>query len=91
MTLLDRDRELAALDEHVLEAAAGAGRLVLIEGPAGIGKSGLLAGLRERARPRLAVLSARHPASATASSRRDRIPSLRYALERWTSTVFGVT
>jgi tetratricopeptide (TPR) repeat protein len=59
MMLLDRDRELAALDELVAEAAAGSGRLVLIEGPAGIGKSGLLADLRERARPRLHVLTAR--------------------------------
>jgi hypothetical protein len=33
----------------------------------------------------------RHGASASGSSRRERIPSLRYALERWTSTVFGVT
>jgi DNA-binding CsgD family transcriptional regulator len=59
MTLLDRDRELAALDQHVAEAAAGSGRLVLIEGPAGIGKSGLLAELRGRARLRLHVLTAR--------------------------------
>ena len=48
MSLLDRDREVAALDELVAGAAGGNGRLVLIEGPAGIGKSGLLAGLRER-------------------------------------------
>ena len=32
-----------------------------------------------------------HDASASGSSRRERMPSLRYALERWTSTVFGVT
>jgi DNA-binding NarL/FixJ family response regulator len=63
MMLLDRDRELAALDEHVAEAAAGVGRLVLIEGPAGIGKSGLLADLRGRvaagAAPTPRVLAAR--------------------------------
>jgi DNA-binding NarL/FixJ family response regulator len=59
MMLLDRDREVAALDERVAEARDGSGRLVLIEGPAGIGKSGLLAELRERARPRLRILSAR--------------------------------
>ena len=29
--------------------------------------------------------------SAPASSRRERMPSLRYVLERWTSMVFGVT
>ncbi|HTE63131.1 MAG TPA: AAA family ATPase, partial [Solirubrobacteraceae bacterium] len=49
MTLLDREREVAALDDLVAAAADGRGRLVLIEGPAGIGKSGLLADLRERA------------------------------------------
>src|SRR6185503_8717848 len=37
----------------------GHGRLVLMEGPAGIGKSGLLTGLRERAGGRLRVLAAR--------------------------------
>ena len=57
--LLERDAELAELDVLVADAAAGSGRLVLIEGPAGIGKSGLLAGLRERARPTLQVLQAR--------------------------------
>jgi DNA-binding CsgD family transcriptional regulator len=59
MTLLDRDREVAALDDLVAGAAAGSGRLVLIEGPAGIGKSGLLADLRARAQPELRVLAAR--------------------------------
>jgi DNA-binding CsgD family transcriptional regulator len=41
--LLERDRELAALQEAVAAARAGEGRLVLIEGSAGIGKSSLLA------------------------------------------------
>ncbi|HYI18304.1 MAG TPA: AAA family ATPase [Solirubrobacteraceae bacterium] len=57
--LLERDGELATLDDLVAGAAGGSGRLVLIEGPAGIGKSGLLAGLRERAQPALQVLQAR--------------------------------
>ncbi len=57
--LLERDAELAALDELVAGAADGRGRLVLIEGPAGIGKSGLLAGLRVRAGDELRVLTAR--------------------------------
>ena len=56
--LLDRERELAELDAIVAEAATGHGRLVLMEGPAGIGKSGLLTGLRERAGGRLRVLAA---------------------------------
>jgi predicted ATPase len=55
--LLERDREVAALEGLVADARAGSGRLVLIEGPAGIGKSGLLADLRERAD--LRVLAAR--------------------------------
>ena len=42
---------------------------------------------RRARRDRARVLGQRSPAS----SRRERMPSLRYALERWTSTVFGVT
>jgi DNA-binding CsgD family transcriptional regulator len=57
--LLERDAELAALDGLVAGAVEGRGRLVLIEGPAGIGKSGLLAGLRDRAGDDLRVLAAR--------------------------------
>jgi DNA-binding NarL/FixJ family response regulator len=57
--LLERDAELAALDGLVAEAREGHGRLVLIEGPAGIGKSGLLTGLRDRAGGDLRVLAAR--------------------------------
>jgi predicted ATPase len=57
--LLERDGELAALDALVADAADGRGRLVLIEGPAGIGKSGLLAGLRDRTPGPLRVLAAR--------------------------------
>jgi ATP/maltotriose-dependent transcriptional regulator MalT len=41
--LLERDEELAKLREAVAGALAGDGRLVLIEGSAGIGKSSLLA------------------------------------------------
>ena len=59
MTLLERDAELAALDAAVAAAAAGSGRLVVIGGPAGIGKSGLLADLRVRAEGSLLVLAAR--------------------------------
>ena len=57
--LLERDAELAALGELVAGAAAARGRLVLIEGPAGIGKSGLLQGLRDGAAGDLRVLAAR--------------------------------
>lgn len=41
--LLDRDRELATLTRHLTSIRAGAGRVVVVEGPAGIGKSSLLA------------------------------------------------
>jgi predicted ATPase len=56
--LLERDRELAALERLLGEAADGRGRLALIEGPAGIGKSRLLAELRRRATG-MTVLAAR--------------------------------
>src|SRR3954447_22088607 len=59
MRLLERDTELAALQAAVADARAGQGRVVLIDGPAGIGKSGLLADLRARAADDLQVLYAR--------------------------------
>jgi DNA-binding CsgD family transcriptional regulator len=40
--LLDRDEELAALSAAVANACAGRGTFVLVEGPAGIGKTTLL-------------------------------------------------
>ncbi len=42
MTLLERDELLALLTRQQADAAAGAGRLVLVEGEAGIGKTTLL-------------------------------------------------
>ena len=47
--LLERDRELESLRAALAEAASGEGRLALVEGPAGIGKSRLLAELRAAA------------------------------------------
>ena len=44
--LLERESELAALARDVAAAQAGAGRLVLIEGPPGIGKTALLSAVR---------------------------------------------
>lgn len=44
--LVDRDRELAALQGCLADALEGQARLALIEGPAGIGKSRLLAEAR---------------------------------------------
>ncbi len=58
--LLERDRELDSLRAALNEAEGGTGRFVLIEGPAGIGKTRLLAELRAAAEEDGArVLSAR--------------------------------
>jgi len=60
LPLLERDRELADLQEAVAAARAGEGRLVVIEGSAGIGKSSLLAESRAIAsRAGMPVLGAR--------------------------------
>ena len=40
--LLDRDAELEALERQLRDVRAGAGQVVAVEGPAGIGKSSLL-------------------------------------------------
>lgn len=45
--LLERESQLAALREYAADAARGVGRLVLVEGEAGIGKSTLLERLEE--------------------------------------------
>jgi DNA-binding NarL/FixJ family response regulator len=47
--LLERERELAAIANLVAGAATGDARIALIEGPAGIGKSRLLAEARRQA------------------------------------------
>jgi DNA-binding CsgD family transcriptional regulator/tetratricopeptide (TPR) repeat protein len=40
--LLERDTALAGIDQHLREAIAGAGSLLVLEGPAGIGKTRLI-------------------------------------------------
>src|SRR3954453_13660901 len=58
--LAERDAELAQVEQALADAARGDGRLLLVEGPAGIGKSRLLAEVRRRAGEQGAlVLSAR--------------------------------
>jgi DNA-binding SARP family transcriptional activator/DNA-binding NarL/FixJ family response regulator len=58
--IIDRDRELAALRRAMDESVRGAGSLVVVEGPAGIGKTRLLGEVRRLARERGArVLEAR--------------------------------
>ena len=59
-SLLDRDLELEQLDRLIERAGAGSGGTVVIEGPAGIGKTELLGALAARAQQRgFAVLRAR--------------------------------
>ena len=48
--LLDRDVELAELGRRLATARAGSGRVIVVEGPAGIGKSTLLAAAARTAR-----------------------------------------
>lgn len=47
MALLERDAQFAALAEYAAEARAGAGRLVLVAGEAGVGKSSLVERLQD--------------------------------------------
>lgn len=58
--LLERGTETETIGRRLVEAAEGAGGIVLIEGPAGIGKTRLLWELRRRATGAgFAVLGAR--------------------------------
>jgi AAA ATPase domain len=57
--LLERERELAELDALIEQACEGRGRSAVVEGPAGIGKSRLIAEARSRAERSTLVLSAR--------------------------------
>ena len=58
--ILDRDTALAAVSAAVAAAAAGRGRVILLDGPAGIGKSAVLrAAAAEAAAGGLRTLSAR--------------------------------
>ncbi len=58
--LIEREAELGRLDALIEDVLAGRGRVVAIEGPAGIGKSALVAALAAAARAHgIRVLSAR--------------------------------
>jgi DNA-binding CsgD family transcriptional regulator/tetratricopeptide (TPR) repeat protein len=46
MELLEREHQLAALGDYATEAASGSGRLVLVNGEAGIGKTSLVEAFR---------------------------------------------
>jgi hypothetical protein len=56
--LLERDRELAVLERCLASASAGRGRLVIVEGPAGIGKTALLSAAGALAGDRAAIVLA---------------------------------
>ena len=57
--LLERERELAAIDAALAATAEGEGRLLVLEGEAGIGKSALVRAARAAAETRgMRVLSA---------------------------------
>ena len=58
--LHERERELGVISAALDEVAAGAGRVVVVEGPAGIGKTSVLMSARDAARARnFAVAGAR--------------------------------
>src|SRR4051812_18862806 len=60
LPILERDRELDLALGALDAAAAGSGRVVLVSGPAGIGKTRILAELRQRGAGRgVQLLSAR--------------------------------
>ena len=57
--LVERELELEAVERLLSDARGGSGGAVVVEGPAGIGKSSLLAAARTAAAAELRVLSAR--------------------------------
>jgi DNA-binding CsgD family transcriptional regulator len=59
VALVERERELEALERLLGSARNGEGGTVVVEGPPGIGKSSLLGAARERAGTDLRVVSAR--------------------------------
>ena len=56
MSLLERDAAIAAVEEALAEAAAGAGRVVVVRGEAGLGKTVLMREVTERLGDRARVL-----------------------------------
>lgn len=65
MILLERDEALRALSGHVDDAAAGHGRLVLVSGEAGVGKTTFVTAAADAARSRATVAVSHCDGSAT--------------------------
>ena len=85
--LVGRDDELAALREQWRDAHGGAGRLVVIAGERGIGKTRLAAELAaELHRDRATVLFARAPARRRRSPKCSRARAPRDGRRSWSST-----
>lgn len=57
--LVERELELETVERLLADARAGSGGALVVEGPAGIGKSSLLAAARTAGAPDLRILSAR--------------------------------
>ena len=85
--LVERERELARLDGRLAEARRGEGGLLVIEGPAGIGKTRLVGALRRRAADDgMQVLHAR----GAELERRFALGVMRQALARPLADLVGV-
>ncbi|MFN8664083.1 MAG: LuxR C-terminal-related transcriptional regulator [Thermomicrobiales bacterium] len=84
MELLERAPELALLEEHLQAAVRGHGRLVMVGGEAGVGKSALVQTFAERAAKRATVLRASCEATSTPTPvgpTRDLAPALGLTLD----------
>lgn len=84
MELLERAPQLALLEEHLQAAMSGRGRLVMVGGEAGVGKSALVQAFAERAVKRATVLRASCEATSTPTPvgpTRDLAPALGLTLD----------
>jgi MoxR-like ATPase len=65
--LLERDAEVAAVEEGLAAAASGRGGVLVVEGPAGIGKTRLVEAARSAARAHGPAPSSGSSASASSA------------------------
>ena len=80
-TLLERHEELARIESALEDARSGRGRFLVIEGPAGIGKTALLAAARATAAERGCSCCGRAEPSWSATSRSESFASC--SSRRW--------